>query len=244
MAGSSKSARRTPRAQTLPRGPYAISHEVVAADQRRRLLEAVVPVVAKCGFEDATVDRIVKIAAVKRNAFYEQFDDKRACVAAAYEIAQERLLGAITFQCYAGSGSAARLSRSLDAALGLLAAEPDLATLVLVEAPAAGEDLARRHHEWLDRYGRMLRFAVLDEDRRAIPSPGVEPAIVGGAVAQIKRLVLAGEEKRIPELGPELTSFMLSFYGAASPRRRFVDRPPPQPQSSEPAVDLVPGPAA
>jgi len=246
MESSSIPASRSQRPRALPRGPHAISPEAVAADQRDRLLAAVPPVIAEHGFEGATVDRIVRAAAVKRNAFYEQFEDKRDCVAAAYEIAQERLLGAVTYQCYARSGPVERIERALGAALELLAAEPHLATLVLVEAPGSGAKLADRHHEWLDRYGRMLRFAAVDEDRMPMPSPGVESAIVGGLASQIRRLLLAGEGERIPELGPGLTGFALSFYGASPPpRRRFVDRPPPQPQSSEPATaGLLPDPVA
>src|SRR3954447_12090922 len=78
---------------------YAISAETVAADQRRRMLEALPHAVAENGFEGTTVEHIVKLGGVRRNSFYEQFANKRDCFAAAYEIAQERLLGVLTFQC-------------------------------------------------------------------------------------------------------------------------------------------------
>lgn len=210
--------RTDPRTEcALPRGPYAVDPAVVAADQRRRLLAAVLQVIGEHGFEGATVNRIVKLAAVRRNAFYEQFEDKLECVAAAYEAAQERVLGAITFQCYSRRGLGERIGGALAATLDLLGAEPALARLLVLEAPLASVGLLTRHHAWLDRYGRMLHFALIDEDGVAMPSPSIEPAIVGGVVSRIKQAMLADRARRLPELTPELTAFVTSFYGPAEP---------------------------
>jgi AcrR family transcriptional regulator len=215
----------------LPRGPYAISPEIVAANQRRRLLEAVPLVIAKHGFEGATIDRIVKLAAVRRNAFYEQFEDKLECVAAAYELAQERLLGAITYQCYSRAGLDDRIGGALTAMLELLDAEPAMARLLLLEAPLAGVELVARHHAWLDRYGRMLRFAVIGVEDFVMPSPGVEPAIVGGIASRIKESLLTGDRRPLFELAPELSAFALSFYGTVRPDLASERYESEQPQS-------------
>ncbi len=218
----------------LPRGPYAIPPTYVAADQRRRLLDAVPLVIAAHGFADATVDRLVKAAAVKRNSFYEQFENKRECVAAAYEEAQERILGAVTFQCYAHADPAIRIGAAVQRALDLLSAEPELARLVVLDCPCASDELAVRHHAWLDRYGRMLRFAAVGTPGVSSPGTGIEPAIVGGVFSRVKETLLAGKAAQLADLAPELTAFTLSFYGAGSaPRRRFTDQEPPQPQSSD-----------
>jgi AcrR family transcriptional regulator len=203
--------------QPLPRGPYAISAGVVAADQRRRLLEALPRAVAENGFEATTVEHIVKLAQVRRNAFYEQFGDKGECFAAAYEIAQERLLGVLTFQCYTRTGLANRVGAALKAGLDLLAADPDLANLIVVEGPAAGAESAARHHDWLDRYGRMLRLAAIGNVDVATPPAGLEPAVVGGIVSRVKQLVLEGEARELPGICPELVEFALSFYGSPEP---------------------------
>jgi AcrR family transcriptional regulator len=212
----------------------------VAADQRRRLLAAVPLVIAEHGFEDATVDRLVKAAAVKRNAFYEQFENKRECVAAAYEEAQERILGAVTYQCYVHADPATRVGRALQGALDLLSAEPELARLVVLDCPCAGDELASRHHEWLDRYGRMLRFATVGAPGTSAPSAGIEPAIVGGIFSRVKEVLLAGEAVQVSDLGSELTAFALSFYGLPkASRRRFTDQEPVQPQSSDGAADAT-----
>jgi AcrR family transcriptional regulator len=200
--------------QALPRGPYSIAPEIVAADQRRRLLAAAPLVIARYGLEATTVEQIVKAARVRRNSFYEQFEGKRDYIASAYEIAQERLLGAITFQCYSRTGPGERIAAALTAALELLAAGPATARLLMLEAPVAGVELVARHHEWLDRYGRMLRFAAIGNDGVGMPSPSIESAIVGGIASRIRESILAGDTERLPDLGPELTAFATSFYGS------------------------------
>ncbi len=220
----------------LPRGPYAIPANLVAADQRRRLLQALPLAIAENGLEATTVDQIVKIAQVRRNSFYEQFDDKRDCFAVAYEIAQERLLGVITFQCYTQTGLFDRAGAALGAALDLLGSDPVLTRLIFIEAPAAGGEVATRHHEWLDRYGRMLHFAAMGDPGIVPPKPLVEPAVVGGIASRIKQLVLAGETAQLPGLCPELVQFALSFYGSLEPLTAPAggdSDEPPQPQSPD-----------
>jgi AcrR family transcriptional regulator len=227
----------------LPRGPYAISADVVAADQRRRLLDALPLVVVENGFEGTTVDQIVKVAQVRRNSFYEQFTDKWDCFAAAYEIAQERLLGVLTYQCYSRAGLADRIGSALSAGLDLLAADPALTQLIIVEAPAAGNSIAVRHHRWMDRYARLLGFAAIGSPDVAKLPPAVEPAVVGGVVSQIKQQVLAGKTKGLSKLAPELVQFVLSFYGvrAGDPAVPIASQPGAQGESSQPqSPDLAP----
>jgi AcrR family transcriptional regulator len=220
-----KSARgRAPDRPPLPRGPYAISPEAVAADQRRRLLEALPQLVAEGGFEAATVAGIAKRAGVSPGSFYEQFGDKRECFAIAYEAAQERLLGVLTLQCYMRGSLEERVERSLEAGLELLAAEPHLARLIAVEAPAIGGEIAGRHHQWLDRYGRMLRLAALGAEHRGGPRPTIESAIAGGIAAQIASRTMRGETDALRGLAPQLSSYVLSFFASPLPEREPARR--------------------
>jgi AcrR family transcriptional regulator len=219
---------------------------VVAVDQRRRLLEALPRAVAENGFEGTTVEDIVKLAQVRRSAFYEQFGDKRECFAAAYEIAHERLLGVLTLRCYMQTGMTARIGAALKAGLELLASDPALARLVFIEAPAAGEEVIGRHHEWLDRYGRMLRLAAVGSPDVGLPSVALEPAIVGGVVSRIRQKILAGETRELAAMCPELVRFTLSFYcpaeqasdpSSAAAQRDGAESAQPQSPDRSPALE-------
>lgn len=157
---SARSESAVPR--RLPRGRHALAPDEVLRDQRERLIAAVPAVAAERGYEAMSVADIVKRAAVSRNAFYKNFRDKQDCVATAHEVGHERLLDVLSMPCYTGATIEERVGRSLAAGLDALAAEPDLARLLFVEAPAAGEGIALRYHEWLKRYGTLLRSAAPD----------------------------------------------------------------------------------
>jgi AcrR family transcriptional regulator len=202
------------------------------------MLEALPRAVAENGFEATTVEHVVKFGGVRRNSFYEQFSDKRDCFAAAYEIAQERLLGVLTFQCYTHACLLDRLGTALGAGLALLGENPSLARLIVVEAPAAGGEIAARHQEWLSRYCRLLQLAAVGSPEVSSPKPALEPAIVGAVVSRLKQLILAGEAEDLPRLGPELVQLTLSYYSSPAlppdPSRTSVageDAESSQPQS-------------
>jgi AcrR family transcriptional regulator len=203
--------------KALPRGPYALPPDVVAKDQRERLLAALPEAVAEHGYEGTTVSHIVEIAGVARGAFYKQFVDKRACFAAAHEAAHERLLGVLTFPCYSRASLAERVEGSLGAALVFLASEPELARLLTVEAPAAGPEIAKRHHEWMNRYGALLRRAALGHPEIVMPPRSFEPVIVGGISSAIAEQVLAGQTEHLPDQLPELAAYVLACYRSPTP---------------------------
>ncbi len=219
------------------RGRRQISADAVAVDQRQRMLAALPDAVAENGFEGTTVEHIVKLGQVRRNSFYEQFADKRDCFAAAHEIAQERLLGVLTFQCYTRSGLADRVDAALGACLDLLAGNPSLARLLVIEAPAAGEEIAARHQEWLERYARLLQLAAVGSTDVATPRPALENAVVGAVVSRVKQLILADEIADLPRLGPELLELTLCYYGSPEPPLRVSaaaeGAESPQPQSPD-----------
>lgn len=201
----------------LPRGRHALSPDEVARDQRERLLVAVPGVVAEKGYEAASVADIVKAAAVSRNAFYKSFGDKRECVATAHEQGHERLLEVLTAPCEQATTIEERVERSLAAGLDALAGEPDVARLLFVEAPSAGEGIALRYHEWLRRYGTLLRAAAPEMPPEALPAPEVEGVIVGGIASRVASEVLQGRGERLAELTAPFVEYVLAFYRLGEP---------------------------
>jgi AcrR family transcriptional regulator len=195
----------------LPRGRHALSPEEVLHDQRERLVDAVPRVVAERGYEATSVADIVRAAAVSRNAFYKNFADKQECFAAAHEVGHERL-----FELLAGHCEAATLKERVEAALmaGLeaMAADPDMARMLFIEAPSAGEQIALRYHEWLRHYGTLLRAAAPDLPSRSLPAPEVEGVIVGGIASRVGSEILHGRAGKLPELTAPLVEYVLAFY--------------------------------
>lgn len=202
----------------LPRGRHALAPEEVERDQRERLIAAVPGVVAEKGYEAMSVADVVKAAAVSRNAFYKSFKDKQDCFAAAHEQGHERLLGILTVPCEDdGAGLEERVERSLAAGLDALAAEPEIARMLFVEAPSAGEESALRYHEWLKRYGALLRAAAPNLPPQSIPAPEVEGVIVGGIASRVASEVLQGRAKQLRKLAGPLVEYVLAFYRVGEP---------------------------
>jgi AcrR family transcriptional regulator len=207
----------------LPRGRHALAPEQVLADQRARLLAAVPGVVAERGYEAMSVADIVKRAAVSRNAFYKNFKDKQECFAVAHEAGHERLLDILTVPCKAGGTVEERVERSLAVALEALSSDPDMARLLFVEAPSsAGEEIALRYHEWLQRYGALLR-SVAPPASASSPVAEMDQVIVGGIASRIASEVLKGGAAELRVLTPPLVEYVLTFYGPASPDPEAAD---------------------
>jgi AcrR family transcriptional regulator len=212
---SARSKSAAPR--RLPRGRHALAPEEVLRDQRERLLAAVPGVVAERGYEAMSVADIVKAAAVSRNAFYKNFGDKQECFATAHEVGHERLFDVLTQPCEAGATIEERVEHSLAAGLDALASEPDVARLLFVEAPSAGAEIALRYHEWLGRYGMLLRSAAPDLPPQSIPAPEVEGVIVGGIASRIASEVLNGRAAKLRDLAAPFIEYILAFYRLGEP---------------------------
>jgi AcrR family transcriptional regulator len=212
---SARSKSAAPR--RLPRGRHALAPEEVLRDQRERLIAAVPGVVAERGYEAMSVADIVRAAAVSRNAFYKSFSDKQDCFATAHEVGHERLFELLAQPCEPGATIEARVEGSLTAGLDALAAEPDVARLLFVEAPSAGEGIALRYHEWLGRYGTLLRAAAPDLSPELIPAPEVEGVIVGGIASRVASEVLHGRAAKLPDLAAPLVEYVLAFYRLGEP---------------------------
>lgn len=200
----------------LPRGRHALSADEVLRDQRERLIDAVPAVVAERGYEATSVADVVKAAAVSRNAFYKNFADKRECFSVAHDAGHERLFELLTGSCEAATLEE-RVEGALSAGLEAMAADPDMARMLFVEAPSAGEGIALAYHEWLRRYGTLLRTAAPELPAGAVPAPEVEGVIVGGIASRIASEVLHGQAKKLPKLTAPLVEYVLAFYRLSEP---------------------------
>ena len=167
----------------LPAGPHGLDPALVARVQRERILDATARVVAEIGYQDATVAKILDRARISKLTFYELFDNKEQCFLAAYDEAVAQALGRIERACAAeAQGSPAqRLDAAIDALLGFLAEEPDVARLCVIEVLAAGPAGRQRRAATMDRLAELMA-ALLSEAR---PDRDLGPiaarALVGGA---------------------------------------------------------------
>ena len=127
--------------------------------QRAKLLDAMIRVVAEKGYEAATVADAVKLARVSRGTFYELFESKEACLAAAYRLGLDVLAARVSEAVRGAADWREELRLGLRAYLRTFDEEPLFARVYLLEwAPVPAErDAAIRR--FARRYGRSFARA-------------------------------------------------------------------------------------
>jgi AcrR family transcriptional regulator len=196
--------------------------------QRRRLLLALVEVLAEQGLEDASVGRICKRAGVSRRTFYELFEDRDECLSAAFDTAIERIAGPVTTAYEAGGNWRERIGRALTALLELLDAEPDVARMCVVETLKAGPSVSEQRACVIDAMVQAVEAGRSESKPAEEPPPLTGQGVVGGVLSVIHaRLLETGDKPRRPlsELTGSLMAMVVHPYLGAAAARRELDRP-------------------
>jgi AcrR family transcriptional regulator len=175
----------------LPPGSHGIPAEVVARNQRERLVAAMAEVCAESGYAGASATAVARAAGVSTVTFYEQFADKRECLLAAHRQLLGRLLVEVDRARERAGGPGEGGRAALGAMLTLLAADPPSARLLTVEILAAGPEGAKRHDAAVEAFAARLEVGW-------VPAAGI--------LALIGKRVMAGEADRLPELADELAA--------------------------------------
>jgi AcrR family transcriptional regulator len=178
-----------PEIRRLPPGSHGIPADVVARNQRERLVGAMAEVCAERGYAQASVAEVAKRGGVSSLTFYKQFSDKQDCMLAAHR----QLLGRLLEEVDRGGEGAAEAEAgpkvAIHTALAIFAADPPSARLLTVEILAAGPEGAKRHDAMVEAFATRL---------------GIDWVRAAGMLALIGKLVVAGEAARLPELEEEL----------------------------------------
>ncbi len=176
--------------------------------RRQPILEAMIRVAGRKGFQATSVADVVADARASRATFYKYFSDKHDCFLAAYEVAVERVLAAAEAGCNRERPWPERALGGLAAVVDLFAGNPELARVAIVEAAAAGDEARRRH------WAALGSFAHLLEDGRETPDELPLPAntalmAVSGVVGLIFDELRTGRANTLHRLLPELEFAML-----------------------------------
>jgi AcrR family transcriptional regulator len=148
--------------------------------QRAKLLDAMVRVVAEKGYEAATVADAVKLARVSRGTFYELFESKEACLAAAYRLGQEVLAARVSDAVSGAADWREELRLGLRAYLQTFDDEPLFARVYLLEwAPV--------HTEREEAIGRFARRYGLTFARAGVTVPEQALYVLAAGVHELAR---------------------------------------------------------
>lgn len=203
----------------LPRGRHRLPRAFVVSNQRERMLDSMAEMVSAKGYARVTVTDVTTHAGVSRRTFYDQFADKEACFLAAFAAIAEQLLriSRLAREAAEAAGQDAPgswpdgLRRALGACLGLLAAEPAFARMMIIEVLSAGQAALQDRDALLDRLALLLQARAPaiggpEDDRR------LARAVIGGVYETLYERVQAGEVDGLAELLPDLLYCVLVPY--------------------------------
>lgn len=175
----------------LPPGPHGISPDLVARNQRERLVAAVAEACAEDGYAETSVADLARRAGVSTATFYKLFPGKRECVLEAHGELLARLLEEVDRACAAVEAGEPGVRAGVSTALALLAADPPTARLLTVEVLALGAAGIERNDAAIEAVAQRLNARW---------------STVAGASMLIGKLVVTGEPASVLDLEDELVA--------------------------------------
>jgi len=195
--------------QQLPSGRHGLLPSFVAANQRARILSAVVQAATELGYAEMSVEAVIARAGVSRRTFYEHFKNKEDAFLAAYDTVVRHQARQIRRAYLQETGVRERLRAGIRAYLQCIAAEPEVARMCTIEVLAAGpRALAQRSVA-------MRMFSEIIEDNIHELIPGCTRAaltaetIVGGIHEVVFSRILTGRTQELPGLADDLLATIL-----------------------------------
>jgi len=190
----------------LPAGRHGLPREVVAENQRERLLNGVVEAVAENGYNATTIGAITSAAKISRRTFYEHFRDKEGCFLAAYEMIDGHVRGAMLAAGDPAAPWPEQVEDRLAALLSVLSRDLAVARFYLTEPLAAGGEIAARYRDAMQLLAATLRPPATS---RAADLEIRDQVLMGGIATLIARRLNAGHPEQLPELLPDLVELAL-----------------------------------
>jgi AcrR family transcriptional regulator len=202
--------------ERLPRGRHGLPPGAVARNQRTRIVYATAAVTMAKGYANTTVADIVAAAGVAKEAFYRHFRDKEQAFLEAQEHPTQQILDTLTAAYFSADEWDERIWRGLRTLLELIAANPVMSHLRLVECYTAGPAAVRRAEEITRSF-----TIFLEEGYRARGAAADLPRLfsqaISGAIFELIQLeVAAGRSAELPRRLPQLSYIATApFLGPA-----------------------------
>lgn len=206
----------------LPGGRHGLPRSFVERNQRLRIIAAMLRVLPRHGYAETTIGHITREAGVSRSSFYGQFESKEECFLATYDFAAEWLCEHVEAAAAADEEWGIRVRAGVAEAMRLLAANPDVAHLIAVEALQAGPVARRRRQACVARLAAAMR-AGRPAGGRKLP-PDFEELLVGGVLAHVARRVDVGSVEQLDTATAGLVQYLLIPYLDLAESRRIAEQ--------------------
>ncbi len=218
-AGDEQAARYRP----LPTGSHGLDPELVKRDQRERLENALIELIAQKGYAAVRIVDLARLAHVSQPTFYRLYADKEALFLSAYDEVAERCARTV-MNAYRAGRRDERLTVAMRAWAELAAAEPEASSLLVLGAFGAGTKALERRRQTLAELERSIQASRDGQAPRTEPTDLTVKAILGGIREVTATRLRESRPRELPLLADELAAWAGSY-----PRRlpAGLDVPPP-----------------
>jgi AcrR family transcriptional regulator len=210
----------------LPPGRHKLSRSYVEANQRERIVDAIVEVSSLAGYSAMSVEDIIGTAGVSRRTFYDHFRSKEGAFLAALETVSNQLLERVQTAYDTADTFPAAVRNGLAAFLRFLSNEPRYADFLIVEVLAAGPTAISRRNHVMDAFAELIRRGAEELPAGRRPPDLAAETLVGGIYEVVFSRVLQGQTAELPALLPDLSySLMQPYLGHEAARREAAEPP-------------------
>ncbi len=203
-------------------GRHSVRPGALAHNQRERLINALATLVGEHGYHGTTIELITETAKTSNRTFYENFDSREDCFAAAYEALDDYLATVVAEAIADQEEWPAQVAAAAHALIAFLASRPALARLYLVESVVVGEPLIELRQRSADRLTALLEPGRVDRDIDPERAAAVEEGLIGGILTLLGRRVAAGEAEQLESYAPAVIEFALAPYLGSEQARKIA----------------------
>jgi AcrR family transcriptional regulator len=224
VAKERASASGAPAPVRLPRGRHGLPAGMVARSQRTRIIYATAEVTMVKGYASTTVTDIVARAGIARDVFYEHFTDKQHAFLEAQQHPTQHILDTCAAAYFSAQDWPERVWRTFGALLEMIASNPAISHLRLVECYAAGPAAIRRAEEI------TRSFTIFLEEGYGYRPQGHElprlfsEAITGAIFEEVQRHATRGELVALPRQLPQLVYIAIAPFTGPKEAIRLVEQ--------------------
>jgi AcrR family transcriptional regulator len=213
---------------------HGLDPEVVKQDQRDRLRNAMVELIAEKGYQAVRIVDLARLARVSQPTFYSLFGDKEELFVSAYDEIAERTARTAIAAYASDVPDRARLLVAMRAYAELSAAEPEAMSLLVLGAFGAGASALEHRTRSLEALETQIRGSR-DGDPTIDPTDLTVKVILGGVREVTAIRLCRGRAGELPELAEQLSTWA-SCYLRRIPAGLEA---PPAPPRSDDAPPLV-----
>jgi AcrR family transcriptional regulator len=194
----------------LPRGPHDLTPDEVEADQRARLVDAMIALVRDKGYAATTVGDLIAHAGVSRKTFYTHFDDRHDLLLATFDQIAPAMFDEVRAAIELKGGPTRQLEALMRNLCRIGATSPGVIALSAIDIAALNPIGLERRDRLMSEYGQLVEQCLQTNGEHHELPASLTRALAGSAYRTVDAR-LRSAQPRLTELGPELARWTRSY---------------------------------